>query len=339
MYESVLVSECVVYAQSKIYRISEREREEEEEGSREREGGEKEERDGDMRRGAGLSGLHRHRAQQQAFSAAAQSISASRVASLKETVATFRARLESFLASHADAIKSSAQLRALFMRMCVQMGVDPLRSARSGAFWGEMLTGKTASSQYELGVQVLDACMAARKDTGGVLELGELTARLRRRRGGDDVMEEEVVRAVERLGVLGAGSAAIVRVSGGKRLVRSVPRELGTDEEELLGAAGGKGFVSRTSAPCTWNTDRFDACVRVLLREGLAMVDEQGEDGETLYWFPCLGMHFALDDDDAATKTNSHSTTDDTLITTHNHDDANHAATKLHSVVLLHDPL
>ena len=50
VYESVLVSECVVYAQSKIYRVSEREREREreEEGSRERE---KEER---RRRGTGI---------------------------------------------------------------------------------------------------------------------------------------------------------------------------------------------------------------------------------------------------------------------------------------------
>ena len=45
VYESVLVSECVVYAQSKIYRVSERERERErkreaERERRRREGGE-----------------------------------------------------------------------------------------------------------------------------------------------------------------------------------------------------------------------------------------------------------------------------------------------------------
>lgn len=59
-----------------------------------------------------------------------------------------------------------------------------------------------------------------------------------------------------------------------------------------------------------WNAARFDECLKVLLREGLAMIDECEYVGtsrqrnndhsitdstppqkiETLYWFPCLGM-------------------------------------------------
>ena len=55
-----------------------------------------------------------------------------------------------------------------------------------------------------------------------------------------------------------------------------------------------------------WSRARFDECIKVLLHEGLALVDEQhyeGEPGaaanerETLYWFPCLhGASHAGDD-------------------------------------------
>ena len=63
-------------------------------------------------------------------------------------------------------------------------------------------------------------------------------------------------------------------------------------------ASSSGGFVSFSQIVASrgWSRTRFDECVKVLLHEGLAMMDEQHYEGsgdgapkkETLYWFPCL---------------------------------------------------
>ena len=39
---------------------------------------------------------------------------------------------------------------------------------------------------------------------------------------------------------------------------------------------------------CKWQETRVVETLWSLLKEGIAMVDDQGPGGQRLYWFPCL---------------------------------------------------
>ncbi|RUS31269.1 EAP30/Vps36 family-domain-containing protein [Jimgerdemannia flammicorona] len=66
-----------------------------------------------------------------------------------------------------------------FQRMCSNIGVDPLASNKG--FWAELLG--VGDFYYELGIQIIDACMATRARNGGLIEIGELMRRVERMRG------------------------------------------------------------------------------------------------------------------------------------------------------------
>ena len=72
--------------------------------------------------------------------------------------------------------------------MCASIGVDPLASSKG--FWSEMLG--FGDFYYELGVQIIEVCMATSHKTGGLMELGELRERLIRSRGGSKVQNKQV---------------------------------------------------------------------------------------------------------------------------------------------------
>ena len=76
--------------------------------------------------------------------------------------------------------------------MCASIGVDPLASSKG--FWSEMLG--FGDFYYELGVQIIEVCMATSHKTGGLMELGELRDRLIRSRGGSRGQNKEVIQKI-----------------------------------------------------------------------------------------------------------------------------------------------
>ena len=62
--------------------------------------------------------------------------------------------------------------------MCASIGVDPLASSKG--FWSEMLG--VGDFYYELGVQIIEVCMAHSHKTGGLMELEDLRRRVARSR-------------------------------------------------------------------------------------------------------------------------------------------------------------
>ena len=75
--------------------------------------------------------------------------------------------------------RKDPEFRRHFQEMCASIGVDPLASGKG--FWSNMLD--IGDFYYELGVQIVEVCMAAAPKTGGLMELGELRQRLVRARG------------------------------------------------------------------------------------------------------------------------------------------------------------
>ncbi|XP_008246175.1 PREDICTED: vacuolar protein sorting-associated protein 22 homolog 1-like, partial [Prunus mume] len=101
----------------------------------------------------------------------------------------------------------------------------------------------------------------------------------RRKSDREAVSEDDCLRAISKLKVLGNGFDVI---SVGKRkLVRSVPTELNKDHNEILELAQAQGFVivDEVERRLSWTTgcaiDAFDT----LLDEGLAMIDDGHKDG------------------------------------------------------------
>ena len=84
--------------------------------------------------------------------------------------------------------------------MCASVGVDPLASGKG--FWSEMLG--VGDFYYELGVQIVEICMATTPRNGGLMPLEELRERLgkaRSRKGTNEVeiSMDDLQRAIKKL--------------------------------------------------------------------------------------------------------------------------------------------
>uniref|UniRef100_W5KMC9 Vacuolar-sorting protein SNF8 n=1 Tax=Astyanax mexicanus TaxID=7994 RepID=W5KMC9_ASTMX len=173
---------------------------------------------------------------------------------------TFKTHLEEFASKHKQEIRKSSQFRVQFQEMCATIGVDPLASGKG--FWSEMLG--VGDFYYELGVQIIEVCLALKHRNGGLITLDELHQRVLKGRGkfAQDVSQDDLVRAIKKLKAMGNGFGMIP--VGGSYLVQSVPAELNMDHTVVLQLAEDH-----------------------LLKEGLAWLDSQAA-GEPQYWLPAL---------------------------------------------------
>lgn len=76
---------------------------------------------------------------------------------------------DSFFSARND-IRQDPVFRAQFHTMCANIGVDPLASNKG--MWAQLLG--FGDFYYELGVQIVEACLATRTYNGGFMELGAL---------------------------------------------------------------------------------------------------------------------------------------------------------------------
>jgi len=205
---------------------------------------------------------------------------------MKEQLSLFKSKLEEFAQKHKSDIRKDPVFRAQFHVMCANIGVDPLASNKG--MWAELLG--FGDFYYELGVQVLEACWASRPLNGGLMELGAVRAAVVKRRGqrADPISEDDILRAVKKLKVLGGGLDVVT--VGARTYIRSVPVELNTDTNKVLELAEVKGFISEAELmqKAGWTHDRARECLSVLLKEGMAMIDDGAADGVRLFWFPAV---------------------------------------------------
>uniref|UniRef100_A0A3B4Z096 Vacuolar-sorting protein SNF8 n=1 Tax=Stegastes partitus TaxID=144197 RepID=A0A3B4Z096_9TELE len=179
---------------------------------------------------------------------------------MSKQLETFKSHLEEFASKHKQEIRKNPQFRVQFQEMCATIGVDPLASGKG--FWSEMLG--VGDFYYELGVQIIEVCLALKHRNGGLITLDELHQRVLKGRGkyAQEVSQDDLVRAIKKLKVMGNGFGMIP--VGGSYLVQSVPAELNMDHTVVLQLAEDH-----------------------LLKEGLAWLDSQAA-GEAQYWLPAL---------------------------------------------------
>jgi len=71
-------------------------------------------------------------------------------------------------------------------------------------------------------------------------------------------------------------------------MIQSVPCELNNDHTTVLALAQNKGYVlkSELTTQFNWDHERVEIVLNLLLREGIAWIDEQAT--ETQYWIPSI---------------------------------------------------
>ncbi|XP_043690618.1 vacuolar protein sorting-associated protein 22 homolog 1 [Telopea speciosissima] len=241
-----------------------------------------------MRRRPGIGGLQTAAATRDQYRLVGENVARIKTDLMKEQLTTFRSQLEDFARKHKNDIRKNPAFRSQFHDMCAKVGVDPLASNKG--FWAELLG--IGDFYYELGVQIVDICLATRSLNGGLINLQELCNMLcqKRKVARESVTEDDCLRAISKLKALGSGFEVIS--VGKKKLVRSVPTELNKDHNEILDLAQGQGYVTMEEVEkrLSWSSGRAIDDLETLLEEGLAMIDDGHKDGKRRYWFPCVSF-------------------------------------------------
>ncbi|KAI1167903.1 EAP30/Vps36 family-domain-containing protein [Nemania serpens] len=245
------------------------------------------------RKGVGLAAFDRSRLTSAQFASHGNSLRSTNAQALETQLAVFRSLLQQFAQTHARDIRSNPSFRAQFARMCAAIGVDPLASSNNsgggsggGSIWAQLLGRSVNDFYFELAVRVVEVCGATRGENGGLIGVRELSDRVMKGRmeGAPEVTEDDVLRAVATLKPLGS-SYSVIKV-GNKSYIRSVPKELNTDQSAVLEAAQVLGYVSVSMLMVNlcWTRARAQTAVEDLLGEGMLWVDKQAPEFE--YWTP-----------------------------------------------------
>jgi len=239
--------------------------------------------------GVGIAAFERQQQSQRSFAELSSALSAAQVDHLHSQLNQFRTALAHFAATHRDSIRSDPAFRHAFQQMCSSIGVDPLAGPRKGGWWAEMLG--LGDWQYELGVQIVDVCVSTRERNGGLIEMSELVRLVSKLRGvsGGVITEDDVVRSIKTLKPLGAGYE-VLDVGGGRKMVRSVVKELDEDQAVVLAVAQeecGRILEDMLVQRRGWTPERARAALEnMLLRDDLCWLDEQDEQAGKAYWVP-----------------------------------------------------
>ncbi|KAJ7905264.1 EAP30/Vps36 family-domain-containing protein [Mycena olivaceomarginata] len=240
-----------------------------------------------MHRRGGLAAFDRQEQSKRSFAVLSTQLSQAQVDHLHAQLNQFRTALAHFATTHRDSIRKDPAFRHAFQQMCSSIGVDPLAGPRKGGWWAEMLG--LGDWQYELGVQIVDVCVSTRERNGGLIEMEDLLRLVTKLRGvsGGEVTADDIVRSIKTLQPLGVGYQ-VVTLADGRRMVRSVVKELDEDQAVVLAIAQQEGgrivediLISRKG----WTRGRARAALEnMLLRDGLCWLDEQDEECGKAYW-------------------------------------------------------
>ncbi|KAK7023761.1 EAP30/Vps36 family-domain-containing protein [Favolaschia claudopus] len=239
------------------------------------------------RRGVGLAAFDRQEQSKRSFAVLSAQLSQAQVDQLHAQLNQFRTALAHFATTHRDSIRRDPAFRHAFQQMCSSIGVDPLAGPRKGGWWAEMLG--LGDWQYELGVQIVDVCVSTRERNGGLIEMEELLRLVTKLRGisGGQITEDDIARSIKTLQPLGVGYQVVI-LADGRRMVRSVVKELDEDQAVVLAIAqlqGGRIVEDMLISGKGWTQGRAKAALEnMLLRDGLCWLDEQDEEYGKAYW-------------------------------------------------------
>jgi len=161
----------------------------------------------------------------------------------------------------------------------------------SKGFWSQVLG--VGDFYYELAVQIVEVCVATSEQNGGLISLDELLLRVRKARGksrnAQDVSADDILRAINKLRILGDGFSVIKPTHGqGRTLIQCIPGELSMDHTAILNSLQTRSsFTSeQLREQFKWSDERIQTAIDFMIKEGLVWVDDKGRMKE--YFFPGL---------------------------------------------------
>lgn len=243
-----------------------------------------------MRRRAGIGAIKHKNLVAEKFGEKGNELAEAQLEQLSNQLEQFRANLEIFAAEHKQEIRKDPEFRKRFQDMCANIGVDPLASGKG--FWSNMLD--IGDFYYELGVQIVEVCMANQHKTGGLMELGEIRQKLIKSRGKSqhhqDISLDDLLRATKKLKVLGTGFT-VIQFKSGRCLVQSVPGEMSLDQVSVLEQAEkSSGLITEEILikNLRWDSERCHLILDQMLGSGQIWIDTQGNHGFSEYWVPSI---------------------------------------------------
>ncbi|KAF2828773.1 EAP30-domain-containing protein [Ophiobolus disseminans] len=252
------------------------------------------------RRTPGLSSLSSRGLQNHHYTSHGAALRTRNAQSLETQLSVFQSLLHNFALTHSKDIRANPAFRAEFARMCSALNIDFLASsyhrdnkgaeAKGGeSIWAQLLGGSVNDFYFNLGVLIVEECRATRSENGGLISVSDLKTRILKGRGiggGMEVSDDDIKRAVDSLAPL--GSCFSIMKIGHRSLIRSVPKELNTDQSTVLEAIQVLGYVtvSMLQINLSWERPRAHAVVEDLMADSLVWVDTQA--GENEYWSPAF---------------------------------------------------
>ncbi|KPI36512.1 Vacuolar-sorting protein dot2 [Cyphellophora attinorum] len=253
------------------------------------------------RRGVGLGAFTTNRNLTQSYSTLGTHLKSTQSASLATQLEVFQSLLHNFALEHSSTIKSNPQFRTQFAQMCVAIGVDPLAGSYQsgsasattgkgvGGLWAKVLGHDVNDFYFSIAVRIVELCLTTRSMNGGLLGVKECREALTKAttigNAFSSVSEDDILRAVKSLEPLGSGFK-VVEI-GGRAFIRSVPKELNTDQStvlEVLALLQGGVSVGLLRDNLGWEEARCVTVLEDLLADSLVWVDYQCREAE--YWSP-----------------------------------------------------
>lgn len=252
------------------------------------------------RRGVGLSAFENRSSLSSKYATHGANLKSSHQDSLQTQLSVVQASLHNFALQHGDRIKTDPTMRADFARMCNAMGVDPLAGVNakgkgstekgiSGWLSNKGIGGGVSDFYFQVAVRVVEVCRSSRGENGGLISVEECRTRVGQGRGlGGElaVSDDDILRAVKALAPLGPGFSVIM--VGKSQMIRSVPKQLNTDQSTVLDVIQVLGYVtcSMLEDNLGWEHARAETVVNDLLGDSLVWVDAQASERE--YWSPAF---------------------------------------------------
>lgn len=235
-----------------------------------------------------MGAIQKQKLEQEKYKDKGNEIQENELEQMTKQLDIFRINLEEFAGKYKNEIRKNALFRRQFQEMCASIGVDPLASGKG--FWSVLGIG---DFYYELGVQIVEVCLATNDKNGGLISLDELRTRLIKARGQgkqhQEISVDDLLCAAKKLRIFGNGFS-VVPIGKGNYMVQSVPGELSMDHTAVLQVANSSQACVSVSQLCErllWKDDRARKSLEHMVKEGLAWVDLQ-DSKEIVYWFPSL---------------------------------------------------
>ncbi|EEB09714.1 EAP30 family protein Dot2 [Schizosaccharomyces japonicus yFS275] len=201
---------------------------------------------------------------------------------LTNQLSTFQEALKAFAREHAAELRQNASFRKTFAQMAIEAGLDPLVSGPGASAWSAV---GMSNFDYQVAVRVIEVCQATQQENGGLLSVSTICQNLNQENeasGQEWLVEQDIVRAVNNLKVLGPG--CVIENLGKTQYVRTLPLELSGDQTKVLQAAQVLGYITvdMLRDNLGWELYRCQCALKDLVGKSLVWVDEQAKQPE--YW-------------------------------------------------------